>query len=99
MAYVVCARWTAQPGREAEVKAAIDRLVEPSRAEPGNVFYQPHRDPANPRVFFLYEQYEDEAAYGAHGESDHFRRLAIETAIPLLESRERAFYVTFADPS
>ena len=27
-------------------------------------------------------------------DSDHFQRLAFGTAIPLLESRERAFYVT-----
>ena len=51
-----------------------------------------NRDAEDPRVFLLYEEYADEAAYRAHGESDHFRRLALEGAIPLLEGRERSFY-------
>jgi quinol monooxygenase YgiN len=94
MPYVVTARWTAKEGREDEVRAAILQLIEPSRAEPGNLFYQPNQDPSDPRIFFFYEQYVDEDAYKAHGASEHFTRLGFETAIPLLESRERAFFVT-----
>lgn len=95
MAYVVLARWIAKPGEEAAVAAAIDALIDPSRAEPGTLVYQPHRDPSDPRVFMLYEQYVDEAAYRAHGDSEHFRRHAVEDAIPRLEARERAFYETW----
>jgi quinol monooxygenase YgiN len=95
MAYVVLARWIARPGDEAAVAAAIDALIEPSRAEPGCLIYQPHRDPADPRVFLLYEQYTDEAAYAAHGASEHFQRLAVADAIPRLEARERTFYQTW----
>ncbi len=73
VAYVVIARWTAQEGREAEVKRALEQLIEPSRAEPGNRFYQPSQDPLEPRVFVLYELYDDEAAYRAHGDSEHFQ--------------------------
>jgi quinol monooxygenase YgiN len=94
MPYVVTAKWTARDGEEDKVRAAIEQLVEPSRAEPGCLFYQPHRDPENPRVFYFYEQYRDEDAYKAHGESEHFQRLGFGEAIPLLETRERAFYVT-----
>jgi quinol monooxygenase YgiN len=97
MAFVVTAKWTAQEGREDEVRAAVLQLIGPSRAEPGIRTYQPHQDPENPRVFFFYEQYEDEAAYTAHGASEHFRRIGLETAIPLLESRERVFYETLGD--
>ena len=75
MAYVVLAKWIARPGEEVAVAAAIDQLIEPSRAEPGNLMYVAHRDPENPRVFLLYEQYTDEAAYRAHGETEHFIRL------------------------
>jgi quinol monooxygenase YgiN len=95
MAYVVLARWVAKPGEEDAVAAAIDALIEPSRAEPGMLVYQPHRDPENPRVFVLYEQYVDEAAYRAHGDSDHFRRHGHEDALPRLEARERSFYETW----
>jgi quinol monooxygenase YgiN len=92
MAYVVLARWIARPGEEQAVAAAIDQLIEPSRAEPGNLLYLPHRDPQDPRVFLLYERYVDEDAYTAHGQTDHFREHAVKDAIPRLEARERTFY-------
>ena len=97
MSFVVTAIWTAQEGKQDEVADFIAQLLEPSRAEPGSVFYQPHRDPENPRVFYFYEQYTDKAAYEAHGASEHFQRLGFGGAIPLLESRERAFYETWAE--
>jgi quinol monooxygenase YgiN len=95
MAYVVLARWVARPGEEEAVAAAIDALIEPSRAELGNLMYQAHRDPSDPRVFLLYEQYVDEAAYRAHGESAHFKRHGHGNALPRLQDRERSFYVTW----
>jgi quinol monooxygenase YgiN len=98
MAYVVTAKWTARAGHEDDVKRAILDLIEPSRAEPGNLLYQPTQDPEDLRVFFLFELYENEHAYRAHGESEHFQRLAVGEAIPLLESRERAFYETLDEP-
>jgi quinol monooxygenase YgiN len=52
----------------------------------------PHRDPENPRIFFIYEQYVDPAAVEAHVNSEHFQRIGFGDAIPRLESRERAFY-------
>ena len=95
MAYVVTAMWRAKPGAEERVAEICDELTEPSRAEPGNLFFQTHRSPVDPKLFFLYEQYVDEAGYHAHMDSEHFTRLVKEEAIPrLLESRERAFYVT-----
>ena len=57
MAYVVCAKWIAKEGEADAVAAAIAKLAGPSRAEPGILQYQPHRDPENPNVFFFYEQY------------------------------------------
>jgi len=95
MAYVVVARWVAKPGEEAAVAAAIEALIEPSRAEPGNLMYEAHRDPADPRAFLLYERYVDEAAYRAHGDSPHFRQHGFGDAVPRLEARERSFYETW----
>ena len=94
MAYVVVAKWTAREGEEERVRAGIEKLVEPSRAEPGCLLYQPSYDPDDPRVFLLYELYEDEDAYKAHGESAHFQQYGFGECIPLLESRERWFYRT-----
>jgi quinol monooxygenase YgiN len=95
MAYVVLAKWIAQPGEQDAVAAAIEALIEPSRAEPGNLLYLPHRDPSDPRVFLIYEQYTDEAAYQAHGASEHFSQHALQNAIPRLQARERSFYETW----
>jgi quinol monooxygenase YgiN len=94
MAYVVTAVWTAQPGQEAVVRDAIEKLTPPSREEPGNRFYQAYQDPAEPLVFRLFEIYDDEAAYAAHGSSDHFATYAFGQAIPVLANRERAFFET-----
>jgi quinol monooxygenase YgiN len=95
MAYVVVAKWTAKEGQDERLEQICDEMTEPSRAEPGNLLYQAHRSPENPRLFFLYEQYEDEAGYEAHMASEHFTRLVKEEAIPdILESREREFYET-----
>jgi len=94
MAYVVSATWTAQPGKEDVVLDAIEKLTPPSRMEPGNRFYQAYQDPAEPSVFRLFEVYDDEAAYAAHGASEHFAEYALGQAIPVLASRERAFFET-----
>lgn len=94
MTYVVSATWTAQPGKEDIVRDAIEKLTPPSRMEPGNIFYQAFQDPAEPLVFRLFEIYDDEGAYAAHGASEHFAEYALNQAIPVLANRERAFYET-----
>ena len=95
MAYVVCATWTAKEGEADNVAAAVRNLAAPSKAEPGVLLYQAHRDPENPQVFFFYEQYADKAAYEAHVESGHFKQYGFGDAIPRLEERSRAFYETW----
>jgi quinol monooxygenase YgiN len=98
MAYVVSAHWRAKEGKEDRLAELIEELAPPSRAEPGSLFYQAQRSVDDPRLFYLYEQYADEAAYQAHMDSEHFTRLVKEEAIPeLLETRERAFYTTIVD--
>jgi quinol monooxygenase YgiN len=98
MAYVVSAHWRAKEGKEDRLAELIEELAPPSRAEPGSVFYQAQRSVDDPRLFYLYEQYADEAAYQEHMDSEHFTRLVKEEAIPeLLETRERAFYTTIID--
>ncbi len=94
MAYVVSATWTAQPGQEGVVLDAIEKLTPRSREEAGNRFYQAYQDPAEPGIFRLFEVYADEDAYAAHGASDHFKQYALEQAIPVLATRERAFFQT-----
>jgi quinol monooxygenase YgiN len=94
MAFAVAARWVAQPGEEEEVLRCLRELALQSRAEAGCRFYQANRDPEDGRVFFLYEIYDDRDAADSHWASDHFKRHALDDAIPRLESRERWFYTT-----
>ena len=94
MAFAVAARWVANTGEEGEVLRCLNELAPASRAEPGCRFYQANRDPDDPRVFFLYEIYGDRGAADDHWASEHFKRHALEDAIPRLESRERWFYTT-----
>jgi quinol monooxygenase YgiN len=94
MAFVVVAKWTAKPGEEDAVAEALARLAEPSRAEAGNLVYQPHRSTSDPRVFLIYEVYIDEDAFTTHLESDHLREIGLGDAVPRLADRQRESYET-----
>jgi quinol monooxygenase YgiN len=95
MAYCLAVKWTIREGELDAVLAALRPLAEASRAEPGCLMYQAHRDPERPNVLFLYEQYADEAAYKAHADSEHFKQYGIGECFPRRESSERAVYETF----
>lgn len=94
MTYVVAATWTAREGEEDRVAGILERITPLCRDEPACRLYQAHRSSEDPRRFFIYEQYDDEAGFAAHTETEHFERLVRGEALPLLEGRERAFYVT-----
>ena len=53
-------------GREKEAAELFRTLTEHTRAEPGCRMYLAHRSTTDPRRFFLYEQYADQAALDAH---------------------------------
>jgi quinol monooxygenase YgiN len=94
MAYIVAATYRAKEGKEEEIRQILEAMAPLSRGESGCLFYQAHRSLEDSRVFFLYEQYRDEAGYQAHMASDHFNKYIKGEAIPRLESRERAFYLS-----
>jgi quinol monooxygenase YgiN len=97
VAYAVIARWTARADEVDEVARCLAALGQASRAEPGNLQYTVHRDPSDPLVFVIYEQYADEAAFEAHVASAHFEELALGDGIPRLSARERQFLVTVGE--
>ncbi len=97
--YVVIARWRAKAGEEDAVAAALAEIVPIARAEPGMVAYQVHRDPADPRVFTIYERYRDAAAYEAHLASEPMQRLGFGDAIPRLEDRARELLEPWEPPA
>src|SRR5436190_19249072 len=90
---VLAVTWVARAGEEERVAAILRQMVPLTRAEPGCVAYAAHRAADEPRRFFLFEEYVDEAALQAHSDSEHFRRHVLGEAVPLLERRERLSYV------
>ncbi len=73
---VLAVTWIAKAGQEAEVTSIFSKLTEASRQEPGCVAFQVHRHKTEPRRFFIYEQYKDDAALEAHRATAHFLQYA-----------------------
>ena len=73
---VLAVTWMAKIGRESDVMAIFDKLTAESRKEAGCLMYQVHKHKTDPRRFFIYEQYKDDAALEAHRTAPHFLQLA-----------------------
>ncbi len=75
---VLAVTWVANPGHEEEVAQIFGKLEAASRKEPGCLMYVVHRHKDDPRTFFIYEQYKDDAALQAHKETAHFQEYAVK---------------------
>jgi autoinducer 2-degrading protein len=75
---VLAVTWMANSGHENEVAEIFTKLQAASRQEPGCLMYTVHRHKTDPRHFFIYEQYRDEAALEAHHHTPHFQEYAIK---------------------
>ena len=64
---------TARPGQAEALRALLDGMLAPSRAEAGNLRYDLWRDQADPNRFVLDELYVDNDAIAAHRASPHFQ--------------------------
>jgi quinol monooxygenase YgiN len=73
---VLAVTWMAKNGRESDVASVFEKLSIESRKEPGCVMYQVHKHKTEPRRFFIYEQYKDDAALEAHRVAPHFLQYA-----------------------
>jgi quinol monooxygenase YgiN len=95
MAYVLTARMTVREGEEERALELFEQLAAASQQEPGNIHYILNRAVDDPRTFLIYEQYRDEDAFKEHGQTEHFKSIALEQLFPLMEGeRERTFYET-----
>ncbi len=75
---VLAVVWKANESHEREVAEIFHKLEAASRQETGCLMYIVHRHTKDHGRFFIYEQYEDEAALSAHRHSQHFHRYALE---------------------
>ncbi len=70
----IMATLKARPGRTDDLLALLNGMLDPSRAEPGNLRYDLWRDREDPDVFALDELYADMDAVTAHRATPHFQR-------------------------
>ncbi|WP_174299538.1 putative quinol monooxygenase [Caulobacter sp. S45] len=64
----------AKEGREAEFERTFAEMTAKVKAnEPGNQMYQLTRSRTEPRTYKVLEMYADQAAFDAHGSSDHYK--------------------------
>ncbi len=89
---VLAVTWMARVGHEPEVVALFSKLTEESRKEPGCVMYQVHRHKTDPRKFFIYEQYKDDAALEAHRNTPHFLQFARKELSKIAERVDGQLY-------
>jgi quinol monooxygenase YgiN len=67
----VIAYMKAAPGKEEELRAALEALIEPTRQEKGFVNYDLHRSEEDPGRFFFYENWESGEDLDAHLAAPH----------------------------
>ena len=88
----IAVTYVIKPGHEAEAERLFGILAEETRKEPGCQMYVAHRSTANPRQYFLYEQYDNQAALDYHRASAHFDQYGKNGLILLAESRSPEIY-------
>jgi len=88
----VSAVWEAKAGQEDAIADILSRLGTAARTEPGVKLFLVHRSLSNPAHFLFYELFEDEAAFAAHQQTEHFKSLVLEQGLPRLAKRERTQY-------
>lgn len=89
---VLAVTYVIKSGREAEAVEFLKQLTAAARDEPGNRMFLAHRAQDDPRTFFLYEQYDDQAALDAHRATPHFERYGKNGLQVIAESRHPALY-------
>ena len=75
MTLIVVATIDAQPDHIAAVRAALEAVVPPSRAESACLRYELHLDNKTPTRFIMLEEWADKAALTAHEATPHFKQL------------------------
>ena len=88
----VTAMWEARKGEADAVADILARFAPKARQEPGMKLFLVHRGVANRDQFLFYELFEDDAAFAAHQQTEHFRALILGEGVPRLTKRERVHY-------
>jgi quinol monooxygenase YgiN len=73
---VIHATFPVAPDERERAVEQMQELAEHSRDEDGVITYEVVTDIDDPNVFRVMERYEDEAAFGAHSQTDHLGEFA-----------------------
>lgn len=79
MALTILAQITAVPGKEALVRAELEKLVDITRAEDGCIQYDLHVDNSKPGFFMFYENWESRELWQAHMNAPHLTEYGAAT--------------------
>lgn len=99
MPVILYAEFTAKPGSEAEVETLISGLAEKVRREPGNAEFTVYRERDNPRKFFVFEQYLDEAGFEDHISAEYGVIFNQQLSSLIEEGESQLTWLTKFDPS
>ncbi|WP_327110351.1 antibiotic biosynthesis monooxygenase [Nocardia sp. NBC_01730] len=69
-------RFTAKPGREADLKDLLQSMIEPTLAEEGCLGYELYLHPTDPRRVALLEEWVDADAMATHFRTPHLKACA-----------------------
>ncbi|MHB0960261.1 MAG: putative quinol monooxygenase [Pirellulaceae bacterium] len=72
---ILTAMVKARAGEEEAVKEALLSLVGPTRQEAGCLCYNLHQSKTDPTLFMFYEQWANQDAIDAHGNTPHMKAL------------------------
>jgi quinol monooxygenase YgiN len=92
--FVVAIMLEAKEGQADAVAEILEFMTPPTMAEPGVKLFLSYRSPTNPLKFFIFELYVDEAAWGAHEATDHFKTAVVQL-LPMVTRRERVPFIPF----
>ncbi|MBA1193366.1 MAG: hypothetical protein K0S77_3714 [Pseudomonas sp.] len=95
---VLLATLTAKAGQADALKAALLALVEPTRAEPGNLDYMLFERQDVPGCFYMREAFLHQEAFDAHVASEHFQRFLGCSEALLAEPPHLAFLNPVSSP-
>lgn len=95
----VVATFKSKPGMEKTVKAAIEALIAPTRAESGCINYDLHRSADDPSVFMLYENWISKKDLDAHLEMPYLKDLLAKADEILAEPIGLALWNMISEPA
>jgi len=93
------AEFTVTPGNEQRVAEMMRELTTLVRQEPGNLVFDPYTEEANPNRYFVFEVYQDDAAFERHISADYGARFNAELK-HLIEgdASELTWLINLTDP-